>query len=73
MIDATTGRKPTTSRTVIIKRLFVVVAVVVAAAVGYAIRFAMLSAPVGTGYTAKVLCSAVFVSGRDPADVMATD
>jgi len=73
MTDPTTEQKSTTSRTVIVKRLFVVVAVVVAAAVGYAIRFAILSAPVGTGYTAKVLCSAVFVSGREPADVMATD
>jgi CubicO group peptidase (beta-lactamase class C family) len=27
----------------------------------------------GTGYLAKVLCSAVFVAGREPADVIATD
>jgi len=27
----------------------------------------------GTGYLAKVLCSAVFIAGRDPADVLATD
>jgi len=27
----------------------------------------------GTGYLAKVLCSAVYIAGRDPADVLATD
>ncbi len=73
MTDATTGRRPAETGFVNIRRLVVILVVVFAAVAGYAIRFAMLSAPVGTGYTAKVLCSAVFVSGREPVDVLATD
>jgi CubicO group peptidase (beta-lactamase class C family) len=62
----------------------VILLVIVAAAIaGYLARRSLLSSeqadfyrtaiPVGTGFTAKVLCSAVFIAGRDPAEVLATD
>ncbi|MFZ5569146.1 MAG: serine hydrolase domain-containing protein [Thermodesulfobacteriota bacterium] len=35
----------------------------------YDIPTMLRSAPIGTGYAAKMLCSAVFVSGRNPASV----
>jgi CubicO group peptidase (beta-lactamase class C family) len=56
-----------------VKRVVVILVVLVVAAAGYAVRWTVLTAPVGAGVTAKVLCSSVFVSGRDPADVLATD
>lgn len=51
-------------------RYWVCALVLIAAAGGdYLARIA----PVGTGYTAKVLCSGVFVAGRDPAAVRSED
>src|ERR1700730_12602448 len=43
----------------------IVLAVVVAAALGWALRYFVRLAPVVAGYKAKVLCSAMFVSRRD--------
>jgi CubicO group peptidase (beta-lactamase class C family) len=43
----------------------IVLAVVVAAALGWALRYFVRLAPVAAGYKAKVLCSAMFVSRRD--------
>lgn len=42
------------------------VAIVVALPDDYDIRTMLRAAPVGTGYAAKMLCSGVFVSGREP-------
>jgi CubicO group peptidase (beta-lactamase class C family) len=41
--------------------------------VGYGVYFVETTGTVGTGYGAKVLCSSVFLSGRDPAEVSAVD
>ncbi len=77
------GRSLTSSGATRLKPLVVLLVIVVAAVVGYGVRRALLSGveatayrtaiPVGTGYTAKVLCSGVFIAGREPADVLATD
>jgi CubicO group peptidase (beta-lactamase class C family) len=40
---------------------------------GFATAYVARAVPVGTAYFAKVLCSAVFVSGRPAADVLAVD
>ena len=39
----------------------------------YVIRYCYVSFPIATGYGAKVLCSAVFVSGRNEKDIKAED
>jgi len=58
-------------RTWIKALLIVPVLLVLLSAVGYW-KFGD-KALVGAGYDAKMICSGVFVSGRDPADVMAVD
>lgn len=50
----------------------IVVAIVIAALIfGY--RYLSSIAPIATGYAAKVLCSSVYVSGRDYESVMNED
>lgn len=50
----------------------IVVAIVIAALIfGY--RYLFSIAPIATGYAAKVLCSSVYVSGRDYESVMNED
>ena len=39
----------------------------------YAVYYWWISFPIATGYGAKVLCSAVFVSGRDEKDIKSID
>ena len=56
-----------------IKRLLSVVAIVVLLLVIAIVVVGRQGAPILTAYTSKVLCSAVFVSGRDPQDVMGED
>ncbi len=51
----------------------VVAALVIVAAVIYCVHYIQANGPVGTGYTAKILCSSVFVSGREPGDVLDVD
>jgi CubicO group peptidase (beta-lactamase class C family) len=49
------------------------VAALLLAACGFATAYVARAVPVGTAYFAKVLCSAVFVSGRPAEDVLAVD
>lgn len=55
------------------KRLRIALAALVTVGALAAVAFLVRLIPIGTAYEAKILCSAVFVSGRDPADVLATD
>jgi len=43
--------------------------VIAALSLGYGIHYLGQNGPVGTGFTAKMLCSCVFVSGREPESV----
>jgi CubicO group peptidase (beta-lactamase class C family) len=56
-----------------LKWLAAAVVVIIAGGVGYAVHFVNANGAVGTGYAAKILCSSVFVSGRDPENVIAVD
>lgn len=49
-----------------LKRLLLVIVISV---VLYGVYYCWVSFPVATGYGAKVLCSAIFVSGRDEEDI----
>ncbi len=40
---------------------------------GYLVNYANKNGPIGTGFIAKMLCSGVFVSNRDPGAVMRED
>lgn len=56
-----------------IKRTLTVTGILIAAAVTAAGWYLAQAIPIGTGYVAKYLCSAVFVSGRNPDDVLRED
>jgi len=56
-----------------LKWIAVVFCLVLIGVIGYAVNFVRSNGPVGTGFAAKNLCSAVFVSGRDPAVVINED
>ncbi len=47
--------------------------IVVVLLLGYGIYYLWQNGPIGTGYTAKMLCSSVFVSMRDPEAVLSED
>ena len=49
-----------------IKRIFIIALGIL---LGYAIYYCWISFPVATGYGAKVLCSSIFVSGRNERDI----
>ena len=49
-----------------LKRVFIAVLVLL---LSYAIYYCWISFPVGTAYGAKVLCSSIFVSGRNEQDI----
>lgn len=53
-----------------LKRLLLVL---LAAVLVYVIRYAWTSFPIVTGYDAKMMCSCVFISGREEASVMAQE
>ncbi len=55
------------------KRLLLLVMVILIAMVTAAGWYLYKAIPIGTGYTAKYICSAVFLSGRDPQEVFQTD
>lgn len=57
----------------IAKWLALPVLVAVAGGIGYLVSYINENGPVGTGYGAKMMCSAVFVSGREPEAVMDAD
>lgn len=56
-----------------ILRLVLFIAAFALAAGVYAARYLSQNVPVGTAYFAKILCSGVFVSGRENDDVLAVD
>jgi CubicO group peptidase (beta-lactamase class C family) len=56
-----------------IVRVVFVLLLLVGAYLGYRNREYIRQLPIGTGSKAKILCSGVFVSGRDPAAVEAED
>lgn len=55
------------------KRLKKVLLLLFFAALIYAIRYAWVSFPIISGFTAKNMCSCVFVAGRDPKSVSAEE
>jgi len=59
------------------RRVFVTIAVIVGVmAAGVMISIILVGynmARVGTGYSSKIMCSSVFVSGRDPAEIERVD
>lgn len=57
----------------IVKLALLVVACVIATALGYGGYLVSRLAPIGAAYAAKTLCSGVFVSGRQPEEVMRED
>jgi CubicO group peptidase (beta-lactamase class C family) len=56
-----------------IRRTLTVTGIVLATAVTAAGWYLAQAIPIGTGYVAKYLCSAVFISGRNPDDVLRED
>ncbi len=56
-----------------ILRFVLFIAAFALAAGGYSAHYLSQNVPAGTAYFAKILCSSVFVSGRDPDDVLAVD
>jgi CubicO group peptidase (beta-lactamase class C family) len=56
-----------------IKRTLWIFVIIVLIGVAYSIYTLYQLAPIGAGYVAKHLCSGVFVSGRDPKQIMALD
>jgi CubicO group peptidase (beta-lactamase class C family) len=52
-------------------RLIGAAGLVLLVALGVALRYALRVASIGVAYKAKMLCSGVFVSGRDPSHVLA--
>lgn len=61
------------SRRRLVRRALIATAVLAVVVLAAGVRWIVRSAPVGTGFAAKTMCSSVFVSGRDPADVAASD
>ena len=57
----------------VLSRILKVVLILVIAGLGYGIYYINSLLPIITGYPAKYLCSAVFVSNRDQAEVEAMD
>jgi CubicO group peptidase (beta-lactamase class C family) len=57
----------------ILSRSLFLLAVALAAALAYGGWMLARLAPIGSAYAAKMLCSGVFVSGREPASVIAED
>ncbi len=57
----------------ITKKILWVVVIIAALLIGYVGYFLHQAGPIGTGYTAKVLCSSVFVSDRNPNAVLNED
>lgn len=55
------------------KRLFLAVLVIIVIVVSAAGWYLYKALPIGTGHTAKYICSATFLSGRDPQEVFQTD
>ncbi|UCD85469.1 MAG: serine hydrolase [Deltaproteobacteria bacterium] len=53
--------------------LGVVLGIAAVLLLGYLGNYAVKNGPIGTGFTAKMLCSGVFVSNRDPGAVMRED
>jgi CubicO group peptidase (beta-lactamase class C family) len=56
-----------------LKKALRVVGILFLLVLGYAIYYAWRAFPIATGYGAKVLCSSIFVSGRDQEDIIADD
>jgi CubicO group peptidase (beta-lactamase class C family) len=57
----------------LIRRTLTVTGIILAAAITAAGWYLTQAIPIGTGYVAKYLCSAVFISGRNPDDVLRED
>ncbi len=55
------------------KRTVILIAAALVAALAVAVWPLVKAAPIGTGFAAKTICSNVFVSGRDAADVFRED
>jgi len=55
------------------KRFKKILLIVLLAALAYGIRYAWVSFPIMSGFTAKNMCSCVFVGGRDPKSVEAEE
>jgi hypothetical protein len=55
------------------RRALIAIALAVLVAVIFAVYYTLKLAPVGTAFTAKTLCSEVFVSHRDASSVLDTD
>ncbi len=51
------------------KKIVFIVLALLLGGVGYGAYFLAAAMPIGTGYTAKYLCSQVFLAGRDPGHV----
>jgi hypothetical protein len=56
-----------------LKWIVLAVLAIIAGAAGYAVYFVSANGAVGTGYAAKILCSSVFLSNRDPQNVLDVD
>ena len=56
-----------------VKKVLLGLVIVIALLLGYMAYYASKNGPIGTGYTAKILCSSVFVSMRDPEAVLNED
>jgi CubicO group peptidase (beta-lactamase class C family) len=57
----------------VLKKLKGVVLFLLAAGIGFGIYFLNDALPIGTGYSAKYICSQVFLAGRDPVRVFRED
>ncbi len=55
------------------KRIYIITGATLAAALTWGVLYINLLLPIITGYPAKYLCSAVFISNRNPVDVEALD
>lgn len=55
------------------KWLLIFTGVITLAVLGYAHHYAWRNGPTGTGYTSRLLCSGVFLAGRDPQSVKDSD
>ncbi|MBN9295893.1 MAG: serine hydrolase [Filimonas sp.] len=60
-------------RTSILRRILYIVLFIVLVGLGYGIAYCWRSFPIISGYGAKVLCSGVFVAGRDEQQVRTQD
>ncbi|MGI8598299.1 MAG: hypothetical protein ACR2KB_03500, partial [Chitinophagaceae bacterium] len=57
-------------RGLLIKRILAAILLV---AVIFGIRYCWISFPIATGFGAKILCSSVFVAGRNEDDIKAQE